>query len=438
VARRKTQDKKKQRRRSRAKRVHHPDPRDQFTEGFHVMAKPAGPLCNLRCEYCFYTEKEALFPQVQEYRMSDEVLTAYTRSYINSQNGPEVTFAWQGGEPTLLGIDFFRNAIRFQEQYRGAKRIKNTLQTNGVLLDDEWCEFLARHEFLIGLSLDGPQDIHDRYRLDRGGRGTFENVMKGLELLKKHRVDFNILTCVTRESSSRGMDVYRFLKDQGVEYIQFIPVVERTANSRAEQLGLQLATPPATNGLTPDVNVTGWTVEPETYGDFLTGIFDEWVRNDVGSVFVMTFEWALASWMGVPTYACTFSPWCGRAIVIEHNGDVYSCDHYVYPDYHLGNILNGDLKEMVDSPRQVAFGKEKETSLPGYCRKCEVLSACRGGCPKHRFLMTPDGRPGLNYLCAGHRRFFQHISPHLRVMADLIRRGEPVSKIMDSPVVPLG
>lgn len=405
--------------------------RSPVTPGFHIMAKPIGPVCNLRCRYCFYLEKEALFPQDEDYRMSYEVLESYTRSYINSQPVPELTFAWQGGEPMLLGIDFFQRAVEAQARYAGDKRIINTIQTNGTLLTDDWCEFMARNRFLVGLSIDGPEDIHDHHRIDRAGKPTFQNVMRGLELLRKHRVEFNVLTCVTRESAKRPLDIYHFLKEHGVQYIQFIPIIERKPDSVADVLGLNLAGPPALDREDAQQAVMPWTVEPDAYGDFLIQIFDEWVRNDVGSVFIMIFEWALSSWMGTIPPACIFSPRCGRCVIIEHNGDLYSCDHYMYPSYRLGNILNDDLSRAINSPRQIAFGSAKEKTLPKYCHECKVLRACHGACPKHRFMMTPDGEPGLNYLCPSYKNFFMHIAPYLRWMARLIRSGEQASKIME-------
>ncbi len=396
---------------------------DEGPLGFHVMAKPIGPVCNLHCEYCFYLEKEALFPDGEKYRMPDEVLEAYIRGNIASQDPrvPEIIFAWQGGEPTMLGVDFFEKAVALERKYapRG-KAIVNTIQTNGTLLDDEWCRFLAKNNFLVGLSLDGPGEIHDRYRVDRGGRPSFDRVMRGLALLKKHGVEFNVLACVNEESAGRPRDVYRFLRSNGVEFIQFIPIVERLPDRASEELGLELAAPPALDGEDVWSAVTAWTVRPEHYGDFMIGVFDEWVRNDVGDTFVMNFEWTLTAYAGLPAASCFFLKRCGRALIIEHNGDVYSCDHFMYPDYRLGNILTDDLGEMVNSEKQVAFGALKETTLPRRCRECDVLFACRGGCPKHRFIKTPDGEPGLNYLCEGYRKFYRHVAPYMNVILGLM------------------
>ena len=396
----------------------------------HIMAKPTGPLCNLDCEYCFYLEKEALFPTGERYRMSDEVLETFIRKVAEYQTVPELLYAWQGGEPTMMGLDFFRKAIELEKRYDGGRRIANTLQTNGTLLDDKWCAFLAENNFLVGLSLDGPEDIHDLYRHDRGGNPTFSRVMRGLDLMKKHGVKFNILACVTAESAKRPLDVYRFFKDRCVQFIQFTPIVERMPTAEAARLGLKLGTPPALDE-TDQSNVTPWTVGPEDYGDFLIAVFDEWVRNDVGSIFVMNFEWALTNWMGGPQTACFFMERCGNAVIVNHNGDIYSCDHFVYPEYRLGNILTDELGDMFNSERQLAFGAVKETSLPPFCRECDVLFACRGECPKHRFLKTPDGEPGLNYLCAGYRKFFRHARPYLDTVIQTIRMGCPAEKVMD-------
>jgi uncharacterized protein len=406
--------------------------------GFHIMAKPIGPACNLNCTYCFYLEKEALYPAHENYRMSEEVLEAYVRKTCAYLKGiPEVLFAWQGGEPTLMGLDFFRRAVELQEHYAGGKRVVNTLQTNGTLLNDEWCRFLAEHDFLIGLSLDGPEDLHNRFRIDRGGKPTFDVVMRALGLLKKHRVEFNVLCCVTKESTDRHLDIYHFFKDQGVKYIQFIPIIERIPDSIAKSLGLSLSSPPDPYEKNDDVPVTPWTVEPKKYGDFLINIFDEWVRNDVGSIFVMNFDWAFSSWVFGNSPACCFSKRCGRAVIIEHNGDIYSCDHFMYPKYRLGNILEKDLPEMLESSRQTSFGALKETALPRYCKECDALFACRGECPKHRFVKTPEGEPGLNYLCAAYKKYFRHIHKYMRVMAQLLENDLPVSYVMEAVKGPL-
>lgn len=400
---------------------------------FHLLTKPMGSKCNLDCTYCFYLEKERLYPGAGSFRMNPEVLEAYIRDYIAAQPGSSVSFAWQGGEPTLAGVDFFRQVIALQQRHAGGKTIENALQTNGTLLDDEWGGFLAEHRFMVGLSLDGPAHLHEAYRLDRGGQPTFERVMRGLEVLKRHGVEFNTLTAVHRKNSRQALEVYRFLRNIGSGYLQFIPIVERDAAPRDDS-GLWLAPPPGheeTGAL--DHPVTEWSVRPAEFGQFLCTIFDEWVQRDVGRVFVQQFDAALANWTGQPAGVCIFSERCGRALAVEHNGDVYSCDHYVYPRHKLGNLLNESLAEMVDSPAQTAFGEAKAGTLPRYCRECPVRFACHGECPKHRFLRTPHGEPGLNYLCAGYRRFFTHIAPAMSTMAALLGNGRAPAEIMRLP-----
>lgn len=395
----------------------------------HLMAKPAGPDCNLGCEYCFYLEKEALYPAQGRRRMPDEVLEAYIRKTAQYQKVPQLLYAWQGGEPTLMGLDFFQRALELEKRYAGRRPVLNTLQTNGILLDEEWCRFLKQHGFLVGLSLDGPEEIHDLHRRDRRGRPTFARVRRTLELLQRHGVEFNVLACVTRESARRPLEVYRFLKEVGVGYIQFTPIVERLPDAESHRLGLQLGMPAARDG-SDHPDVTPWTVNPEDYGDFLIAVFDEWIRSDVGAVFVMNFEWAITNFTDAPQAACFFSRRCGNAAIVEYNGDVYSCDHFVYPEYRLGNILTDDLSAMFGSERQRQFGAVKETSLPRCCRGCDVLIACRGECPKHRFLTAPDGEPGLNYLCAAYRKFFRHARPYLEAIVQTIRMGYPAEKVM--------
>jgi len=386
---------------------------------FHVMTKPIGPLCNLDCSYCFYLEKEKLFPSGEKFRMSDEVLETYIRQYLDSQPGPEVSFAWQGGEPTLMGVDYFRKVVALQRRYAGGRIVRNALQTNGTLLDDEWGEFLKREDFLIGVSIDGPRALHDTYRVDKGGRPTFDKVIGGIEVLRRHGVEFNTLTVVNNVNVRHPLEVYRFLKEIGSGFIQFIPLVERSSP------GEMLAEPESLSS-----QVTSWSVPSEAYGEFLVRIFEEWVRRDVGRVFVQTFDVALGNWSGMGGGLCVFSENCGRAVALEHNGDVYSCDHYVYPQYRLGNLLNQSLGEMLDSPEQEKFGRDKSATLPRYCRECEVRFACHGECPKHRFIRTPDGEAGLNYLCAGYKRFFTHVDPYMRVMTNLLRAERAPATIM--------
>ena len=376
---------------------------------FNVIVKPIGALCNLNCRYCYYLEKERLY-HGSSFRMSDDILREFTRQYIRSQHGPEVTFIWQGGEPLLLGIDFFEKALLYQKLYRRPDlRIVNVLQTNGTLLDESWVRFFKQHDFLIGVSLDGPQPLHDVYRVDKGNKPTFKRVMDGIALLREHRVSYNILTTVHAANASYPLDVYRFLRDKvGAQYIQFIPIVERVGGR----------------------DVSERSVTPETYGDFLITIFDEWVRKDVGKVFVQIFDAALAAWLGLRTGICIFEPVCGQNLAMEHNGDVYACDHFVMPEFKLGNIAENDLAELVSTPSQRSFGMAKLEMLPEYCKECPVRFVCHGGCPKNRFLQTPDGEPGLNYLCSGYRAFFTHIDRPMRVMASLLRHGRPASDIM--------
>lgn len=395
---------------------------------FHVMVKPSGPLCNLDCSYCYYLEKERLFPPGASFRMPPDVLEAFVSQYIASQPTPEVAFAWQGGEPTLLGVEFFREVVRLQREHSGGKTITNALQTNGTLLDDEWCEFLSEAGFLVGLSIDGPEALHDAYRVDKGGRPSFRKVMRGLDCLKKHGAEFNTLTVVNRLNSERPLEVYEFLKEIGSRFLQFIPIVERRPHPGAP--GLDLAGPPSGLPEEDTLPVMPWSVEPRQFGAFLLTVFDEWVRNDVGRVFVQLFDTTLAGWIGGQPPLCVFDETCGTAMVLEHNGDLFSCDHYVYPEFKLGNIMETPVGELAALPEQLRFGEAKRESLPDYCRRCAVRFLCNGECPKHRFETTPDGEAGLNYLCAGYRRFFSATASHFQIMADLLRRRRPPAEIM--------
>lgn len=406
-------------------------------KGLHILAKPAGPSCNLNCEYCFYLEKQALFDNAKSHRMSDKVLQAYISKYITSQPAPVVEFVWQGGEPTLLGIDFFKKVIEYQRPYADSRTIVNSLQTNGTLLTDKWCEFLKDHNFLVGISIDGPEDIHNQYRKYANGRKSFDTVKRGLRLLQKHGVDYNVMACVARETADRPLDVYRFFKDENVNFIQFFPIVERMPDACAEQKGMRLAMPSSLDKEEENTQVTPWSVEPEAYGDFLIAVFDEWVRNDVGTTTVMNFEWALNSWIGNSSPVCIFAKQCGRSIVMEHNGDMYACDHCVYPQYKLGNILLDDPMEAVERSLSTGFGVNKEAQLPRWCKECEVLKACYGGCPKHRFAKTPYDEPGLHYLCQGYKKYFKYIRKYLKVMTQLIEHGLPASHVMDAIDRPL-
>jgi uncharacterized protein len=412
-------------------------PKQALPTAFHIMTKPIGPICNLDCRYCFCLEKEAMYDQEgrrerPSWQMPDDLLESYIRQYIEQQDVPEISFAWQGGEPTLLRVRFFRRVVELQARYAGGKRIVNALQTNGTLLDDEWGEFLAAHQFLVGLSVDGPNDLHDVYRVDKQGLPTFDAVMRGLEVLKRHNVEFNTLTVVNRRNSLEPERVYAFLKEIGSGFIQFIPLVERKSPGPIASpnglIQIDLAPPPREGSARAPV--TDWSVRSEDWGRFLTTIFDTWVRRDVGRVFVQQFDVALGIWSGAGSSLCVFAPTCGKALAVEHNGDIYSCDHYVYPDYRLGNLRETTLIEAVHSERQVAFGKAKRDSLPRYCRECDVRFVCNGECPKHRFLRTPEGEYGLNYLCAGYKQFFRHIDPHMRTMTSLLKEGRAPADIM--------
>ena len=380
---------------------------------FHLLLKPTGAACNLACEYCFYLDKESLYPG-SRFRMTDEVLETTVRQLLASQRAPEVGVNWQGGEPTLMGLDFFRRSIALVEKYRRpGQRVTYTLQTNGTRLDEAWCAFLEKHHFLVGLSMDGPAEMHDAHRVDKGGRGTFARVRRGWDLLRKHGVDTNILCTVHAANADHPEEVYRFFRDDlQARFIQFIPIVERRPGETSE---------PATADQSP---VSGRSVKPEQFGHFLVNVFDEWIRRDVGTVFVQTFDSALASWCRVPANVCIFQETCGSSLVLEHNGDLYSCDHFVEPGHRLGNILEEPMAELVASSRQRRFGLDKPDRLPRCCQACDVLFACRGECPRNRFMKTPDGREdGLNYLCAGYRLFFHHIDRPMRLMADLLRNG---------------
>ncbi len=385
---------------------------------FHLLAKPTGAICNLDCQYCFFLAKEQLYPD-SKFRMADEVLKTYIQQLLESHQTPEVTVAWQGGEPTLMGLEFFERSLELVEKYKKpGQQVNHTLQTNGTRLDDKWGQFFKQHNFLVGLSVDGPQPLHDAYRVDKRGRGSFEQVIQGWKILKKHRVDFNVLCTVNAANGDRPLEVYRFFRDElGAEFIQFIPIVERinADGSTAIQSGDR---------------VTERSVKPEQFGQFLIAIFDEWVRRDVGKIFIQHFDAALANWFGVQPGVCIFSKTCGNALALEHNGDLYSCDHFVEPDYKLGNIQETHMIELIASKRQRQFGQAKLDTLPQYCRNCEVRFACHGGCPKNRFIETPDGETGLNYLCAGYKAFFTHIDKPMQMMVDLLRQGRYADEVM--------
>lgn len=370
---------------------------------FNVMIKPAGSLCNLNCKYCYYLDKADIYGG-REPVMSEAMLETVVREYIAANDVPEVTFNWHGGEPLVLGLDFYRKAMALEQKYADGKKINNTIQTNGVLLNAEWADFFREHGFLVGISIDGPREIHDRYRKDKGGAPTFEKVMHGVELLRNAGVEFNTMSTVNKASEGHGAEVYRFLKTLGTRYFQFMPVVEHVKDG--------CIVDPSEEGS----KIAPWSISDIAFGHFLCDIFDEWFHGDVGRYFVGQFDAALACWCGVPPGICVFSETCGGNAILEHNGDLYPCDHFVYPKYRLGNISETPIREMMASDAQVRFGINKRNTLPSTCRKCQWFFACHGECPKHRFTRTEKGETGLNSLCSGYKIFFSHISPYMDFM----------------------
>lgn len=399
--------------------------------GFHLLAKPTGAACNLDCAYCFFLSKEMLYPD-SRFRMSDQVLEAYVRQVVAAHAGlPTVPIAWQGGEPMLMGLEFFRRSVELvEDQLAPGQRAEYSMQTNGTLLDPDWAAFLRQHGFLVGLSIDGPRDMHDAYRVTRGGTGSFDRVMRGLEHLRAAGVEWNALTTINAANAPYPREVYRFLRDEcGARFVQFIAIVERVPDADAD------GTVPWTSWrdrplyVQSGERVTARSVTAAQYGRFLIDVFEDWVRRDVGEVFVQMFDVALANWVGAPPGLCVHSETCGRALALEHTGDLYSCDHYVEPGYRLGNISDRTMAELVASPRQQQFGDAKRDTLPEYCRRCDVRFACHGGCPKDRFIRTPDGDAGLNYLCAGYQAFFRHVARPMSVMATLLAQNQAPSGI---------
>jgi uncharacterized protein len=385
---------------------------------FHVLVKPTGAVCNLDCKYCFFLSKEMLYPG-SRFRMADELLEEYIKQMIESQQVNEVHMAWQGGEPTMMGIDFFKRTIELEKKYqRPGTTITHTIQTNGILINEAWCNFFKENNFLVGLSIDGTKELHDYYRVDKRGNGTFDKVIKAARLMQEKEVEFNVLTTVHAHNADFPLEVYRFFRDDlKAKYIQLIPIVER-ANDTGFQQGN---------------TVTERSVTAEQWGKFLITIFDEWIKTDVGEVYIQMFDAALASWYGVAPAMCIFAEKCGLALTMEHNGDLYSCDHFVEPDYLLGNILEKSMAEMVSSDKQVKFGNDKLDTLPEYCLSCPVRFACNGECLKNRFIKTPDGDDGLNYLCVGYQAFFTHIGGPMKIMAGLLRKGRFADEIMQMP-----
>lgn len=401
---------------------------------YHLLAKPAGAACNLGCQYCFFLSKENLYPARESPLMTEALLETYIRQLMQSSPGPQVDVAWQGGEPMLRGLDFFRRSVKLANKYRQPhQRVQHTIQTNGTLIDDEWAGFFRQNGYLVGISLDGPRHLHDIYRVNKRNEGSFDDVLRGWHCLRRHQVDVNILCTIHAGNADHPLEVYRFFRDElQAQYIQLIPIVERASPETIEQAnqgwGGQKGTDRPLYRQAGNL-VTERSVIADQFGKFLIGIFDEWVQRDVGKVYVTTFDIALGSWLGQHN-ACIVSPTCGNALVLEHNGDVYSCDHYVEPEYLLGNVRRSPLKTLVASEKQRRFGQAKSDTLPNYCRECPVLFACYGECPRNRFILTPAGEGGLNYLCQGYKAFFQHIDQPMRIMADLLRKGHYADEIM--------
>ena len=395
-----------------------------FAKPLYVMTKPIGAVCNLACDYCYYLEKTNLYKDTSKYVMSDELLEKFIREYIQSQTMPQVLFTWHGGETLMRPLSFYKRVMELQRQYAGGRSIDNCIQTNGTLLTDEWCEFFKENNWLVGVSIDGPQEFHDEYRKNRQGRPSFTKVMQGIHLLKKHGVEWNALAVVNDFNADYPLDFYHFFKEIDCHYIQFTPIVERIS-PHAD--GRHLASP-----LQKDEKLADFSVSPEQWGDFLCTLFDEWVRQDVGNFFIQLFDSTLANWVGAQPGVCTMAKTCGHAGVMEFNGDVYSCDHFVFPEYKLGNIHEKTLVEMMYSERQMKFGQMKQDSLPRQCKKCEFLFACNGECPKNRFARTADGEPGLNYLCKGYHQFFQHVAPYMDYMKKELLAERAPANIMEA------
>ena len=383
-----------------------------FARPLYVMTKPAGAHCNLACDYCYYLEKQKLYQNGEKHVMSDQLTEVFVREYIQSQFGREVNFTWHGGEPMIRPLSYYKKVVRWQRQYAEGKTILNCLQTNGTLLTPEWCRFLHDEGWLVGISIDGPQNMHDAYRMKRNGAPTWEKVMQGIEMLDRYDVEWNAMAVVNDITAARPLEFYRFFRDElECRYLQFTPVVERI---HRHQDGRHLAH--VMDG--EEYAVAPFSVTPEAWGEFLCTMFDEWYRNDVGEMFVQTFEATLANWAGVTPGVCSLSDWCGHAAVMEHNGDIYCCDHFVFPEYYLGNIRNRGILDMLNSEKQMAFADMKTKGLPAQCHKCQWQFACHGECPRNRFVKTKDGEPGLNYLCEGYRRYFEHVAPYMEELKD--------------------
>ena len=390
-----------------------------FARPLYVMAKPAGALCNLACRYCYYLEKQRLYADSSRHTMSDELTEHFIREYIEAQTMPQVLFTWHGGETMMRQLAYYKKVMAWQRKYARGRTIDNCIQTNGTMLTDEWCRFLHDNHWLVGISIDGPQRFHDEYRRTRQGRPSFAKVMQGINLMNKHQVEWNAMAVVNDYNADYPEEFYRFFRDMGCRFLQFTPVVERLTERGLATLS------------DPGEEVTDFSVSPRQWGDFLIGVFDEWVRRDVGYIFVQLFDATLANWVGEEPGVCSMAKTCGHAGVMEHNGDVYSCDHFVFPEYLLGNIKQKTLVEMMYSQRQIEFGQAKQTGLPGQCRTCEWLFACNGECPKNRFCKTAEGEPGLNYLCSGYRRFFAHAAPYMDFMKRELLAERPPANVMN-------
>lgn len=394
-----------------------------FAKPLYVMLKPAGAHCNLACKYCYYLEKNKLYPTAQRHLMSDEMLEQFTREYIEAQTMNQVLFTWHGGEPLLRSIDFYRKALSLQQKYAGGRRIDNVIQTNGTLLTDEWCEFFAQNHWLVGISIDGPQPDHDHYRLTAAGKPSWKKVMQGIKLLKKHGVEWNAMAVVNAYNANHPLEFYRFFKENGCQFLQFTPIVERLTRHEDGRTLASLADK-------DEIPLSEASVAPEQWGYFLCAIFDEWVRKDVGKIFVEIFDCTLANWMGVSPGICAYSKECGHAGVMEHNGDVYSCDHFVFPEYKLGNIRDHSLIDMLYGEQQQEFSRLKHSSLPRQCKECDMEFACHGECPKNRFMKDKYGDSGLNYLCPGYYHYYQHVAPYMDYMKQELMAQRPPSNIM--------
>lgn len=394
-----------------------------FAKPLYVMLKPVGAHCNLACKYCYYLEKNKLYPTAQRHLMSDEMLEQFTREYIEAQTMNQVLFTWHGGEPLLRSIDFYRKALSLQQKYAGGRRIDNVIQTNGTLLTDEWCEFFAQNHWLVGISIDGPQPYHDHYRLTAAGKPSWQKVMQGIKLLKKHGVEWNAMAVVNAYNVNHPLEFYRFFKENGCQFLQFTPIVERLTRHEDDRTLASLADK-------NEIPMSEASVTPEQWGYFLCAIFDEWVRKDVGKIFVEIFDCTLANWMGISPGICAYSKECGHAGVMEHNGDVYSCDHFVFPEYKLGNIRDHSLIDMLYGEQQQEFSRLKHSSLPRQCKECDMEFACHGECPKNRFMKDKYGDSGLNYLCPGYYHYYQHVAPYMDYMKQELMAQRPPSNIM--------